>query len=149
MRGSRSVIVRVDDSNDADFQAALLKDAMVLHLFRHAHIVALLHVARFGAVVGSLPAFDQATFCTNNNSLKMPLYVVTEHLVNGDLWTFLHECRPAAARPRVALTSAVRSIFLSHFSQPLITFFTRPSRICMQWRRAPRLPWRFSVSTGQ
>ena len=32
------------------------------------------------------------------------MYVVTEYMVNGDLRTFLRACRPAAARPRCALT---------------------------------------------
>ncbi len=41
------VAVRWSQDSDTDRQSAILREAMVLHLFRHDNIVALLHVCRF------------------------------------------------------------------------------------------------------
>jgi hypothetical protein len=52
----RQVAVRCHEYNDIDNQSAVLREAMVLHLFRHDNIVALLHVCRF-AVTKSVAFF--------------------------------------------------------------------------------------------
>ena len=47
----RPVVVRCHESNDMDRQSAVLREAMVLHLFRHDNILALLHVCRCGRIL--------------------------------------------------------------------------------------------------
>jgi hypothetical protein len=43
----QAVAVRWSQDSDTDRQSAILREAMVLHLFRHDNILALLHVCRF------------------------------------------------------------------------------------------------------
>jgi hypothetical protein len=47
----RSIAVRCHESSNIDSQSAVLREAMVLHLFRHDNILALLHVCRFSGVL--------------------------------------------------------------------------------------------------
>ncbi len=80
---TQEVTVRVQHSSDLQQQSAMLKEAMVLHRFRHDNILALLHA------------------CCE----ELPVYVVTEYMAQGDLRTFLRACRPGATRQRQVLAA--------------------------------------------
>jgi serine/threonine protein kinase len=106
----QQVAVRCQENKSLESQSLLLCEAMVLHLFRHGNILALLHVCRlftvFSFVLFRFSSLIQSVFIPPFSSERIPIYIVTEYMANGDLRTFLRACRPASAKLRQSLTNA-------------------------------------------
>jgi len=73
---------RLAGETDPAVDEALLVEALVLHALKHDHILGLVGIS----------------------TSKLPFLVATEHMVNGDLKTYLRACRPTQENAKARIT---------------------------------------------